>query len=759
MLRLFTKIFNLIRQHLFTLYVVAGAFVVAFCLCWINIDHQPHWRWFAITIGVWCAVFIFYQLIKFLYSRLVRRRQLSVFWQSEFARCLDELFLISSLALFTIFIRYKIDAILLGLLIWCLFFNRLHQYFAKHTFSQVWQNINLTIFTLSGFVFLLASITQFAAREYYILDAAIRPAFVSLRAFAITMLWLLGFSVSGLVILRYQKWHRYVLLVLWSMFFLGGLFLSFTNLGILYFSGLYFSPIAWQHAGGGMGVAINWLTIILAVGFVLSLGIFIILIHRFARTLVAAPKRYWRFYLRLIVISAALSLLATSAFKTTPEFAIAKSFYDYYFKAQAEVELSPIIQEKLKRFGLNYNLEQFYLAHKERVFSEPNKIISSKFETQKPNIIIFFLESFSARLTDIYNSGFTNLTPGLDMMAADKNTTVFHKYYNASTPTITGTLSILCSFLPPTGHQEIEIQKKLQRTRLLCLPEILKRNGYQYSEYITAIGKDFANKGTLLPSIGVDVVTGQDELKKLVTGEPLAWGYSDHQMLPVLWDKIQTQKQPFLYMLATVDTHPPFNKAKDRVRYNAYNSDALDMFHTTDDAFRQFWEKFKQSSFASNTIVIAVGDHAVFPAMYNSVKIPGYPGWLDFYDQITFMMYVPDSLLPKEVDMYSSSLDVTPSLLQVLNINTPNAFEGHSLFDPRGRKQYPNILGMHEFGLYVNQVVSSTKRTESYNLPDNIKCTPADYTTTSTAPLTLCEYLDFYHWKRQMFEQGRFWGK
>ena len=52
-----------------------------------------------------------------------------------------------------------------------------------------------------------------------------------------------------------------------------------------------------------------------------------------------------------------------------------------------------------------------------------------------------------------------DLTPNFDKMAADPDTTVFKNVYNASTPTITGTLAELCSYLPPTGHEEIHKKK------------------------------------------------------------------------------------------------------------------------------------------------------------------------------------------------------------------------------------------------------------------------------------------------------------
>ena len=132
------------------------------------------------------------------------------------------------------------------------------------------------------------------------------------------------------------------------------------------------------------------------------------------------------------------------------------------------------------------------------------------------------------------------------------------------------------------------------------------------------------------------------------------------------------------------------------------------------------------------------------------------------------MMYVPDMgpdlfgvdprkpppTLPKEVNTYASSIDLAPTLLQILNLNPENSFEGHSIFDDRDK--YQNLLGMHEYGLYINQE-SDGKRKIDYQIPSQLKCGAKNDTVNSSTPLTLCEYLEFYKWKRQMFEQGRFW--
>ncbi len=512
-----------------------------------------------------------------------------------------------------------------------------------------------------------------------------------------------------------------------------------------------------MHAEGSSGVFLNRITLLLTIFGLVGLFSFFALKKKIIHYHKELPPRYWRVYHWSIIVIAIVSVAGLTSFRTAPEFAIINSFYDSIAGQKNTVILQPIVKEKLKRFGINYQYDEFYIAHKKNVYpATSTPLLPSQLQNKKPNVIIIFLESFSSRLTSLYNpTQVPNSTPGLELMAKTPGTTVFKKYYNASTPTITGLIAQLCSFLPPTGHNEIEGENRLRSHHLLCLPKILKENGWQYANYVTAVAKDFANKDTIFKSMGVDEVYGTEELRDTVKAEPLSWGFSDHQLFPAMEKIIANKKEPHLTILSTVDTHPPFTIAKDMVYYGDGKNNVLNSTHTTDDAFKIFWEKFVSSSAAQNTIVIAVADHAIFPTAITKDRWPDVAGKLNFYDETVFSMYIPNSILPKEVDQYASSLDFTPTLLQTLGINIPNSFDGHSIFDDRS--SYPNLLGMHELGLYTNEVGLNNTRITKYSTPSALRCSETDFTTDPSTPLTLCEFLNFYKWKRQMFEQGRFW--
>ena len=742
----------------------AGCFFIVAGWNWYHLAHRPAARFIIRSALMFAVLYVTYRIASYFLAWLIKRFNRHPFWQREFVAALDTLFLIGSLWFLVFFSRNEIVSLLYTGLVLVLFYVVAERFLRRHPAAEPWLAVNRRMFALAGFIFSVQAVLQYAAFYYYILDASHRFFnIVVFRSIAMTSFWLLGFALGSVLFFKFASPWRYVAVGLWSLLSIAALVLWSVNIGFLYFSGLYFSPVAIDHFHGSEGVAFNNVSYILAALLVAVLILYAIVLRDFIRAHALAPQRYWYFYQAVVAVFALGALLGLSSFKNSPERVIVKSFVDRYIRGVSHtVSLSPALQEKLARnFGLEYDLNRFAVSHHDTVFSTSTlALLPPRLKQNKPNIVILFLESFSARLSDVYNPAFPGITLGLKKMADNPHTTVIQNYYNSSTPTITGLISQLCSFLPPTGHEEIQNGRNLQRQYLLCLPDILrKRGGYGYAAYVTAVQKDFANKDTIFESMGTDEVFGTDELKKYISGPPLSWGYSDHQMFPFMWEQMRLQsknKDPFLLMLSTVDTHPPFNLAKDMVRYGNGKNNLLNSVRTTDDAFNIFWDQFIASDFANNTIVVAVADHAVFPAAFTKETFPAEAGKLNYYDQTFFQIYIPDSVLPKQVNLFSSGLDFTPTLLHILGINSPNSFEGHSLFDDRAR--FPNVLGMHELGLYINQQEAGGKRSVSYDVPGSLECGSAG-AVSSTQPLSLCEFLNFYRWKRQMLEEGRLWEK
>ncbi len=746
------QLFRYFGKVLPTIYPIVGSFIVSFCWNWYHLDKKDTTKLGLYIIGTFLFIYLFFFLSRRVYTFLIKKYNKIDFWHKDFYKSLPEIFLVFSLFFLVFLLKNQILSLVYFLFVFTLLFFVLERHLKKHPTAFLWRTVNRTVFVFALFIFLIVFGLQLVAYDLYILDPYVRVFNVVLfRSLSIASFWLLGFAVCGLIYTGMKSKIKFLFLFLWSSFFIFFLFFWLVNIVFLYYDGFLISPMILNHLEGSSQLIFNRLSITLLVGFLALSFVFLFVLKFIKRAKQISPARYWNYYYISIIFISLFSLFAFSSLKNTPEFLVLKSFVYDYKNSRQEVVLDQGLQNKLEKFGLFYNTGKFKVAEKDLVYKNNQVLLPSKFKNNPPNVMIILFESFSARLTSVYNEDRAGVTPGLEKMASDPHTTIFKNYYNASSPTVTGIMSQLCSLLPPTGHTEIEGSNKFRGHRLLCLPEVLQNNKFKDSVYFTAVPKEFGHKGEIIGDMGVNRVYGQKELGDIITAEPLSWGYSDHQLFPVVFNTVKELKQPWLAMYSTVDNHPPYDLAEDMVYWGDGKNKVLNSVHTSDDAFSKFWDDFKKSKYYDNTIVVAVADHAIFHTVYSKEYFPKEAGKILGYDENMFMMYVPNSVLPKEVSVLSSGVDFTPTLLNVLGINAKNNFEGHSIFDDR--ENYPNILGMQENFFYINQK-DGGERKINWAVPYDLDC--GDEVDEGDV-FTLCDYQKYYNWKRQMLEEGRFW--
>lgn len=490
------------------LYSIAGPFIIAYCWNWYHLtstQRQTDLIW--ITLLYACFIFLLFFLFKGLFRFFTTKFKWHIFWIDEFVIYLDEMFFLGALSFLVLFSKTELFSLFYVFSILFFIFLRLDNILSKHKEDLSWQKVNRAVFLMAGFIFSVISIFQFIAYTYYIFDSNVKyHNIVLFRSFSLTMLWLGGFSLFSLLYFFLKK-KKQLLLFFWLVLFDAALFLDLINTAIVSNSGLYLSPVIFGHFSfTGLKIFAFPITVSLIV-YLLLLGLSFLIFRKVIKAHKETTKRHWLFYNFALIFVASAVIFSVSSLWNTPQATTYKNFFERH--SEKNLFLSEDIFKKLENFGLFYDLSSFSVMRKEQ---PQEKELGLKIKN--PNIILIYLESFSARLTGPYNEKYKDVTPNLNDFAQHKNTTIFKKVYNASTPTITGLISSLCSFLPPTGHQEIEKDKMLKRQYLLCLPEILKNNGYQDTSFITAVEKEFANKNTILESMGMDKIYGQNELKR-----------------------------------------------------------------------------------------------------------------------------------------------------------------------------------------------------------------------------------------------------
>jgi hypothetical protein len=326
-----------------------------------------------------------------------------------------------------------------------------------------------------------------------------------------------------------------------------------------------------------------------------------------------------------------------------------------------------------------------------------------------PNVVVFFTEGLSARVTGPYGSPFPGITPSLDRFAAHPRTMVVTNYYNHTAATYRGLHGQLCSFFPKDEGSDAWLAgPETGGVRsYFSLADYLRGLGYE-TDFLDTHRRLAARVDEMTKRLGFETVwTAEDLSSRFLKGaEPLrSDALSDHQLLDALVGFLgERQKpgagsRPFFVGLYNLETHAFQDSAADGRKYGDGGNYCLNTVHGFDDAFGRFLDFFLRSPLAENTVVVFTADHCHYPEKaYVAAMRPYLPGARRvFVDTIPLLIYSPVNQLSKTFDAdFRTSVDFTPTLIHLLGLpQRPNPFLGCSIFPSRaGRDHGPGIASI-----------------------------------------------------------------
>lgn len=349
-----------------------------------------------------------------------------------------------------------------------------------------------------------------------------------------------------------------------------------------------------------------------------------------------------------------------------------------------------------------------YAFQKEWVYKDQLPFANISKAGRRPNVILIFTEGTSARLLGCYNDKYTSLTPNIDAFA--KQAMQVTNYYNHTAATFRGTLGQLASCYPYRGGAAKEEgwgNKKLTNMNYQALPQIL---GNEYATYFFSPHTGDDSYTTLLQVAGFQNILNSEKISADFVGQTdLAYNsIKDRDMYQALEGFLagRDSEKPFFLAMYTVGTHAGFDVTKDGLPYEDAKNPVLNTLHNLDAAFGDFWQKFEQSQYKDNTIVIFTADHAHHfekPYVQLVSKEPGYKPY--FADAIPLLIYDPTHELPASFDACDdTSLALAPTILHLLAYkNARNSFMGTSLFDA-GEKIHTHAEGNKFMYIYQHRV-------------------------------------------------------
>lgn len=448
----------------------------------------------------------------------------------------------------------------------------------------------------------------------------------------------------------------------WGRLFFWGLYCIALGVQVssVYSTGNYIIPLTLSNIGEYS--AIGWDAVLKIVIIIIS---FIFLAFLILLTRAIPSRNRW---LGLVFMITAIYL------GPTPLHMLISSFISYY----SQVTYKP-----------NYNYPDIAKSFlKVGIWSDKSN--SPSLSIQKPNVIVIFTEGMSSEIIDVVNNRDLNLTPTFDMLY--QNSIVFENYYNHTAATFRGLRGQLTSAYQfkdgigshQDGFAEISNEKvtSTYSKRLVSLPEILNKHGYK-TYFLSSTDRN-STLNSMLKTMSFTKVFGMGDFKFYQEDR-----MTDKQTFASLKSVLSSQQQqPFFIGVYPSGTH--HGRDSPDAKYGDGKNIYYNKFYNYDAELGDFISYFNKSIYAKNTILIITADHSTFPTPEFKQSFGIKANY--FVDKIPLIIYGAD-LSPQKIDAQGyNSLSLTPTILQLLNINNePNYFLGCSLFDKVCKSQFSTI--------------------------------------------------------------------
>ena len=347
----------------------------------------------------------------------------------------------------------------------------------------------------------------------------------------------------------------------------------------------------------------------------------------------------------------------------------------YYFKSKENIFVEKLSDQECD-IGKKLNiLDEKCQVIKNKKFYTRNLGIAT---IKKPNIIVIFVESLSAKYINYYYNKLIYSTPNIDNFA--KKSLVFKNYINSGFPTLYGLYSQLCSTYPAgISNSNAKVFLKTFKYNLpnQCLP--LYFNQYNYDTvYFNHGGENRKNMKEIIKYIGFKKIFFNRQLKEIFKEDAvhkIDYDYDDKQMMQFLVKFLEERKsnnKPFFISLSTIGTHVGLEPVIDNKNLKNLSMPQV-QYKALDNAMKVFFDYFFKSKYTKNTIVILTGDHTRpgYSKKYNATT----------FDDLALMIYTPWTK-HRELIANASSVALAPTILQMINYpNKTNTFLGKSLFE------------------------------------------------------------------------------
>jgi hypothetical protein len=292
-------------------------------------------------------------------------------------------------------------------------------------------------------------------------------------------------------------------------------------------------------------------------------------------------------------------------------------------------------------------------------------------------VVVILLESWQKDYIDFFSGTNYSVTQNFDEIAAQS--IVFDKFYSNGQRSIMGLMSVFLSM--PYVQGMLYFGQGLENCGQTRLPAILEKNGYD-NVFVQGDKRESGNAIAIANFLGFKESYGKQDIPTYHDYLKINKGY-DIEGMEFFFEKIQKLRSPFFAFYFTTTTHIPYMKTilKSLEKYPEDGTEKtgyLNRLYYSDYALGEFFKRAKKEKWFDKTIFIMLADHQAY-------GVGGVNGFLektkvDKTFKIPAIIYCPKLFKPQKNIELASQIDVVPTIIDVLNINTPYSSLGKSLF-------------------------------------------------------------------------------
>lgn len=322
----------------------------------------------------------------------------------------------------------------------------------------------------------------------------------------------------------------------------------------------------------------------------------------------------------------------------------------------------------------------------------------------KTNVVIILLESFGTEFVGAYNDG-KGYTPYMDSIIGQSLT--FDYSFSNGKRSIEAIPALIASM--PTLMENAYISSPYGNNKINTLPNILKKHGYESAFFHGATNGSMSFDG-FAKICGFDHYFGRYEYNNDDHFDK-TWGILDEYFNPWSAKQMSKLKEPFFSTIFTISSHHPYfipKHMRDKVKRGPQKICAS--INYGDYALKRFFEEAQKQSWYSNTLFVLLADHTpatttpVFNQRTHLFRVP-----IAFY-------YPGGNLKAERSNKAFQQLDIMPTLLDLLNIETSYYAFGNSYYSPEGGEALTYISGSYQYFKNGHMTVFSDEKARNlYN--------------------------------------------